>query len=126
VVGAATRQDATDGRSKPRPYKRIGEWERGEHLNLLRLGRGGVVLRWVVEGGDAGGVGDWLGGIEDDAAEVGVAIVEAEGVAAVEGGDAAEEELGDVGDGHGVAAVNALAGELADEVAEEEVDRVGS
>ncbi len=45
---------------------------------------------------------------------------------AVEGGHAAEEELADVGDGHGVAALDAFAGELADEVAEKRVDGVGS
>jgi hypothetical protein len=44
---------------------------------------------------------------------------------AVHGGDAAEEELGDVGDGDGVETRDALAGELADEVAEEGVDCVG-
>ena len=47
------------------------------------------------------------------------------GFVAVHAGDAAEEELADVGDGHGVAAVDAFAGELADEVAEEEVDGLG-
>jgi hypothetical protein len=79
--------------------------------------------------GGRGGVGDWGGGwvrvwpIEDDAGDFGV--VKAEGVAAVECGDAAEEELPDVGDGHGVAALDAFAGELADEVAEEDVDGVG-
>ena len=41
----------------------------------------------------------------------------------VHGGDAAEEELADVGDGHGVATMDAFTRELADEVAEEEVDR---
>ena len=47
------------------------------------------------------------------------------GVVAVHGGDAAEEELADVGDGDGVEARDAFAGELADEVAEERVDGVG-
>lgn len=37
---------------------------------------------------------------------------------AVHAGNAAEEELADVGDGHSVAAVDAFARELADEVAE--------
>jgi hypothetical protein len=41
---------------------------------------------------------------------------------AVDGGDAAEEELADVGDGHGVEPRYAFACELADEVAEECVD----
>ena len=44
---------------------------------------------------------------------------------AVHGGDAAEEELADVGDGHGVATVDAFARELADEIAEEKVDGLG-
>lgn len=67
-----------------------------------------------------------VGAIEDDAGDVGVAVVvEAEGVTAVEGGDAAEEELADVGDGDGVEARDAFTGELADEVAEERVDGLG-
>jgi hypothetical protein len=45
---------------------------------------------------------------------------------AVHGGDAAEEELADVGDGDGVETGDAFAGELADEIAEERVDGVGS
>jgi hypothetical protein len=45
---------------------------------------------------------------------------------AVHGGDASEEELADVGDSDGVEAGYALACELADEVAEERVDGVGS
>ena len=44
---------------------------------------------------------------------------------AVHAGDAAEEELADVGDGHGVATVDAFARELADEIAEEKVDGLG-
>ncbi len=44
---------------------------------------------------------------------------------AVHGGDAAEEELADVGHSHGVAAVDAFTCELTDEVAEEEVDGFG-
>jgi hypothetical protein len=44
---------------------------------------------------------------------------------AVHGGDAAEEELGDVGDGDSVESGDAFAGELADEVAEKRVDGVG-
>ena len=44
---------------------------------------------------------------------------------AVHRGDAAEEELADVGDGEGVEARDAFAGELADEVAEEGVDSFG-
>src|SRR5580704_16291950 len=86
---------------------------------------------WLSRGGrrgGGGGVGGGLGGVEDDAAELGVGVVGGAegGVVAVHGGDAAEEELGDVGDGHGVAAVDAFAGELADEVTEEEVARVRS
>jgi hypothetical protein len=63
--------------------------------------------------------------VEDDAArhDVGVGVAEG-GVVAVHAGDAAEEELADVGDGHGVAAVDAFARELADEVAEEDIYRV--
>jgi hypothetical protein len=44
---------------------------------------------------------------------------------AVHGGDAAEEELGDIGDGDGVETRDAFAGQLADEIAEERVYRVG-
>jgi hypothetical protein len=78
------------------------------------------------EGGDAGGVGDWFGWVEDDAAQVGTGVVGGAegGVVAVHGGDAAEEELGDVGDGDGVEPGDAFAGELADEVAEKGVYRV--
>ena len=76
-----------------------------------------------------GGVGDWVGWVEDDARWKVVVAGGApdEGVAAVEGGDAAEEELADVGDGDGVKTRDALAGELADEVAEERIylGRVG-
>ena len=69
------------------------------------------------------------GGAEDDAAgeiKCGGVFGGAEGgVVAVHGGDAAEEELADVGDGDGVEARDAFAGELADEVAEEGVDGLG-
>ena len=41
---------------------------------------------------------------------------------AIERGDAVEEELGDVGEGHGVAAGDAFVSELLDEIAEEGVD----
>jgi hypothetical protein len=58
---------------------------------------------------------------EDERAEGLVA-----GVPAVEGGVAGEQELADVGDGHGVAALDAFTGELADEVAEKGVDGIGS
>lgn len=44
---------------------------------------------------------------------------------AADGGKAVEEELADVGHGDGVAAGDAFVGELADEVAEEDVDGVG-
>jgi hypothetical protein len=44
---------------------------------------------------------------------------------AIEGGDAVEEELGDVGEGHGVAAADAFKSELLDEIAEEGVDATG-
>jgi hypothetical protein len=47
------------------------------------------------------------------------------GVVAVHGGDAAEEELADVGDRDGVESRDAFACELADEVAEERVDGLG-
>lgn len=40
----------------------------------------------------------------------------------IEGGDAVEEELGDVGEGYGVAAGDAFMSELLDEIAEESVD----
>lgn len=45
---------------------------------------------------------------------------------AVHGGDAAEEELADVGDGDSVEARDAFAGELANEVAEERIDGLRS
>ncbi len=41
------------------------------------------------------------------------------------GGLAGEDELGDVGKSDGVAAVDALASELPDEIAEEEIDLIG-
>jgi hypothetical protein len=44
---------------------------------------------------------------------------------AIERGDAVEEELGDVGEGNGVAASNAFMRELLDEIAEEGVDATG-
>jgi hypothetical protein len=44
---------------------------------------------------------------------------------AIEGGDAVEEELGDVGEGDGVAASDAFMSELLDEIAEEGVDATG-
>jgi hypothetical protein len=44
----------------------------------------------------------------------------------VERGKAVEEELGDVSKGDGVLAIDALEGDVAEEVAEEEVDGVGS
>jgi hypothetical protein len=44
---------------------------------------------------------------------------------AVDEGEAVEEQLGHVGEGNGVAAGDAFAGQLADEVAEEGVDGVG-
>ena len=57
--------------------------------------------------------------VEDETAGDVVAVGVAEGgVVAVHGRDAAEEELGDVGDGDGVETRDALPGELADEVAE--------
>jgi hypothetical protein len=63
--------------------------------------------------------------VEDETAGDVVAVGVAEGgVVAVHRGDAAEEELGDVGDGDGVETRDALPGELADEVAEERVDCV--
>jgi len=43
----------------------------------------------------------------------------------MEGGDTVEEELRDVGEGHGVAAGDALVSELGDEISEEGVDGVG-
>jgi hypothetical protein len=44
---------------------------------------------------------------------------------AIERGDAVEEELGDVGEGNGVAASDAFMSELLDEIAEEGVDATG-
>jgi hypothetical protein len=44
---------------------------------------------------------------------------------AIERGDAVEEELGDVGEGNGVAASDAFVSELLDEIAEEGVDATG-
>ena len=78
-------------------------------------------------GGRSGGGGVGVGRVEDEGAGDGVVgIGGAEGgVVAVHGGDAAEEELADIGDGDGVEAGDAFAGELADEVAEEGVDGVG-
>lgn len=67
-----------------------------------------------------------IGRIENDARwNVVVVGVAQGGVVAVHGGDAAEKELADVGDGDGVEARDAFAGELTDEVAEERVDGVG-
>jgi hypothetical protein len=64
--------------------------------------------------------------VEDETAGDVVAVGVAEGgVVAVHGGDAAEEELGDIGDGDGVETRDAFAGQLADEIAEERVYRVG-
>ena len=80
-------------------------------------------------GGRSGGWVEFGWAVEDDAGGeiVGVGVFGGAegGVVAVHGGDAAEEELGDVGDGDGVETRDALAGELADEVAEERVDCVG-
>jgi hypothetical protein len=87
--------------------------------------------RGVVQRGDPRCVGDRSGGrvrvgaIEDDAGDFRVVAGVLAIFVAVEGGHAAEEELADVGDGHGVAALDAFAGELADEVAEKRVDGVG-
>ena len=84
------------------------------------------VARWGEEGGDAGRVGfgfRWR--VEDDAGDVGGVGVAEGGVVAVHGGDAAEEELADVGDGDGVETRDAFACELTDEIAEERVDGVG-
>ena len=44
---------------------------------------------------------------------------------AIEGGDAVEEELRDVGEGYGVAASDAFMSELLDEIAKEGVDATG-
>jgi hypothetical protein len=44
---------------------------------------------------------------------------------AIEGGDAVEEELRDVGEGYGVSASDAFMSELLDEIAEEGVDATG-
>ena len=86
---------------------------------------GGGIRRFCEEGGDPSGVGDGIGAIEDDAWRHLVVVGVAEGgVVAVHRGDAAEEELGDVGDGDGVETGDAFAGELADEIAEERVYRV--
>ena len=47
------------------------------------------------------------------------------GALPVQGGEAAEKQLRDVGEGDGVAALDALGGELLEEVAEEEIDGLG-
>jgi len=47
------------------------------------------------------------------------------GALPVQSGEAAEKQLRDVGEGDGVAALNALGGELLEEVAEEEIDGLG-
>ena len=72
--------------------------------------------------GQACGLG-WRG-VEDEAGRD-VVLFGFGGELAVQGSEAVEEELGDVGEGYGVAAGDAFAGELFDEVAEEEVDGVG-
>src|SRR5713226_5125007 len=47
------------------------------------------------------------------------------GALPVQGGEATEKQLRDVGEGDGVAALDALGGELLEEVAEEEIDGLG-
>ena len=66
-----------------------------------------------------GGWVEVVGRVEDDPGGDIVDVGGAEGgVVAVHAGDAAEEELADVGDGDRVETGDAFAGELADEVAE--------
>ena len=72
-----------------------------------------------------GGWVEVVGRVEDDPGGDIVDVGGAEGgVVAVHAGDAAEEELADVGDGDRVETGDAFAGELADEVAEKGVYRV--
>jgi hypothetical protein len=100
-----------EGHGVPCPYDMMRTWGlhgRGDSLGGMALGarvEGGSKVRRVGKRGSS-------------------ELVAEGGVVAVHGGDAAEEELTDVGDGHGVAAVDAFAGELADEVAEKHVDGV--
>jgi hypothetical protein len=106
------RQDATAGRGKPRPYKR--NKETASDFGEGRASCLPLICLW-----------DEVGRVEDDAGgDVvgGVFGVTEGGVVAVHGGDAAEEELANVGDGDGVEARDAFARELADEVAEKCVD----
>ena len=83
---------------------------------------GGGGSRSVVDGCGADEVevgGELLGGIE----VVGGVLLGA--ALAVESGKAVEKELGEVAEGDGVAAGEAFAGKLADQIAEEGVDGVG-
>ena len=79
-----------------------------------------------VSGGESSGVRDRVWWVEDDAAGARIVFGVAQGgVVPVHGGDAAEKELADVGDGDGVEARDAFARQLTDEVAEKGVDGVG-
>ena len=81
-------------------------------LGLAILGWGGLVFRIA-----------FAQKVEEVTADV--AVLSLGGALAMDSGEAIEEELRDIGKGQGVAAGDALVGELYNEIAEEEVNGVG-
>jgi hypothetical protein len=93
------------------PFEAVGGVPVSVLSLVLAIGRCGVVLVIAL-----------VKQAEEETARLGIVFLFFGPLLATEGGEAVEEELGDVGEGHGVAAGDAFVGELLDEIAEEGVD----